>query len=178
MDCRSHRQLQVVGNPNSRMSTLLKRAKALSRFHRPRRQVENPPSFQAAKSPRMRRAGRFLRRKIPFSCAKIGEDGRRHKIFRILRFCQRRKCYGSSWKFEPHRPAGEILPVRLLVKKAVKLLFREALPGEKAGNFAWNRSLFAMGSAVFGAISPIMTVFCCSPAATEVLRGLPSLKVF
>ena len=40
--------------------------------------------------------------------------------------------------------------------------------------------LFAMRSAIFGNISPIMTVFCCfpAPATTGTLHSLPSRKVF
>ena len=44
-------------------------------------------------------------------------------------------------------------------QRSSKLLFREALLGEKSSVLCEIASLFAMGSAVFGVISPILTVF-------------------
>ena len=52
--------------------------------------------------------------------------------------------------------------------------FWKAPSGEKGFCLCEISSLFIMGNAVFGAISPIMTVFYCFPAATGTLRGLPS----
>ena len=72
-------------------------------------------------------ARRFLRREIPFPCAKIvplqfwlishmvrikiGECGGRCKIRRVLRFRQRRSGYSSSREFEPRHLAGKIFPI-------------------------------------------------------------------
>ena len=66
------------------------------------------------------------------------------------------------------------------IKKVAKLLFRKALSGKRASFLCEIACLFAMGSAVFGAISPIMTVFYFFPAATATatLRNLPSLEGF
>ena len=64
-----------------------------------------------------------------------------------------------------------------LVKRVAKLLF-QALPGGRASVLCEIAGLFAGGSAVFEATSPIMTVFYCFPAATGTLRGLLPRKVF
>ena len=64
-----------------------------------------------------------------------------------------------------------------LVKRVAKLLF-QALPGGRASVLCEIAGLFAGGSAVFEATSPIMTVFYCFPAATGTLRGLLPRKIF
>ena len=64
----------------------------------------------------------------------------------------------------PKKQRRNVRPLQL-VKKAAKLLLQEALPGERASVLCGIAGLFAKGSAVFGAISPIMTVFYGVPAA-------------
>lgn len=65
------------------------------------------------------------------------------------------------------------------VEKAVKRLFREALPHAKA-SVPCKSGCFAMGSAIFGAISPMETDFLPFFAATAMgaLQVLPFRKVF
>lgn len=55
------------------------------------------------------------------------EDGRRHKIRRILWFCQRRNCHGSNWKFETRYPAGEVLRPPTCQKYFLDKLKRKAV---------------------------------------------------
>ena len=62
-----------------------------------------------------------------------------------------------------------------LVKKAAKLLLQEALPGERASVLCGIAGLFAKGSAVFGAISPVMTAFYCFPCEAFFLGRLRAL---
>lgn len=64
-------------------------------------------------------------------------------------FCVCRLCLRSDI---PGRPSKA-------VEKAEKLRFREALPDERTSVLCMIVGLFAMGSAVFGALSPIMAVF-------------------
>lgn len=67
----------------------------------------------------------------------------------------------------------------MLSEKAVKQLFREALPHAKA-SVPCKSGCFAMGSAIFGAISPMETDFLPFFAATAMgaLQVLPFRKVF
>ena len=56
-----------------------------------------------------------------------------------------------------------------------KLLFEKRCLAKRALVLCEIAGLFAMRSAIFGNISPIMTVFCCfpAPATTGTLRSLP-----
>ena len=62
-----------------------------------------------------------------------------------------------------------------LVKKAAKLLLREALPDKRALVLRGIAGLFAKRSAVFGATSPVMPAFYCFPCEAFLLGRLRAL---
>ena len=109
---------QALGCQNS--SGERERAEVLSRFHRPRRQVENPSGFQAGKIASCASGGVILRRESHCSVQKLARMAGDSEFCGFCNFAKGETVTAQIENLRRGALQGRYFPVRQLVKKPSK----------------------------------------------------------